>query len=276
MLFASCKKEPEVISGNTAMADPTVSLTQIRQFVQKVYLATAGVTPSDSLMNEQIRILALSNCSRDARVAFVDKLMYSPEAMENYYAVKNEQLLDGPEAEDIENMIEDIRNEINDPANVVDVTRLSLELSRMEELRDARQEFKSGTINMVEVERRMTATRMFQWVNGSGETWVQAVFNFFLLRMPTDAELENASSMLYGSPGVLFLQTGTSDIDFLQIFFTSRSFYEGQVRELFRNNLYREPSSNELLEYTNDFSSHKNHLTTMRKIFLSNEYLRGY
>lgn len=258
------------------MADPTVSLTQIRQFVQKVYLATAGVTPSDSLMNEQIRILALSNCSRDARVAFVDKLMYSPEAMENYYAVKNEQLLDGPEAEDIENMIEDIRNEINDPANVVDVTRLSLELSRMEELRDARQEFKSGTINMVEVERRMTATRMFQWVNGSGETWVQAVFNFFLLRMPTDAELENASSMLYGSPGVLFLQTGTSDIDFLQIFFTSRSFYEGQVRELFRNNLYREPSSNELLEYTNDFSSHKNHLTTMRKIFLSNEYLRGY
>lgn len=275
-MFSSCKKDSEIISGNQAMADPTVSLTQIRQFVQKVYLGTLGVAPSDSLMEAEIKSLALKNCSYTSRVVLVDKLINTREARINFYNVKNDQLLDGATNEDINSIIEDLQADISDPANAVDVTRLTLELDRMEALRDAKDAFVNGTIDMLEVEKRMTASLLFSWSNGSGETWVQAVFDFFLLRLPTDAELDNSVSMIYGSPGVLFLQTGVSDTDFLNIFFSSRSFYEGQVRELFRNTIFREPTSNELLDYTNGFSSHKNHITIMRKLFLSNEFLKGY
>ncbi len=276
LVFTSCKKESEIIPGNEAMSDPTVSLTQIRQFVQKVYLATEGVSPGDSLMDAEIRALALENCSNSSRAAFVDKLMYTAAAKSNYYNIRNEQLLDGASAEDINNVIEDLQFEISDPANAVDVTRLRLELSRMEALRDAKQQFIDGTINLIEVEKRMTSSVLFSWANGSGETWVESVFGFFLLRMPLDEELDNVTSMMYGNPGVLFLQTGTSDTDFFNIFFSSRSFCEGQVREIFRNLIFREPTTAELLDYTNWFVSHKNHLTTMRKLFLSNEFLRGY
>lgn len=276
MVFSSCKKESEIISGNQAMADPTVSLTQIRQFVQKVHLATSGVSPDEATMEAEIRALALENCSNSARVAFVDKLINTPAARANYYNVRNEQLLDNAADDDIQEVIDDLQVEISDPANAVDVTRLNLELSRMELLRDAKQQFLNGEINMVEVEKRMTASVLYGWANGSGDTWVQSVFSFFLLRLPLDEELDNVTSMIYGSPGVLFLQTGTSDTDFFTIFFSSRSFYEGQVRELFRNLIYREPTTGELLNYTNEFSSHKNHVTTMRKLFLSNEFLRGY
>ncbi|MFN8153776.1 MAG: hypothetical protein U0Y08_05745 [Bacteroidia bacterium] len=276
LIITSCKKDPEIIPGNTAMSDPTVSLTQIRQFVQKVYLSTIGITPSDSVMDAEIRSLAITNCSNDSKSALINKLISSPEALENYYEIRNQQLLDGASDEDIEDMITSIEADISDPANAVDVTRLQLELQRMQDLRDARQQFLNGTISLLEVEKRMTASRLFAWVNGSGDVWVQSVFSFFLLRMPTDGELENASTMMYGYPATLFLQTGTTDTDFLNIFFSSRSFYEGQVRELFRNLLYREPDSGELLSYTDAFSSHKNHITTMRKIFLSHEFLRGY
>ena len=53
LTFSACQKESEVISGNVAMSDPTVSLTQIRQYVQKVYLAILGTSPVDSILDNE-------------------------------------------------------------------------------------------------------------------------------------------------------------------------------------------------------------------------------
>ena len=273
--FSSCEKEPEVISGNYASYDPTVSLTQIRQFVQKVYLSTEGELPEDSVLDHEIERLASFNCSVVSRAGFIDRLLYSEKARLNLYEVRNQQLIDGVSDQDITDAIADLQTEIADPSNAVNVTRLQLELARLEALKTAKSEFVSGSITLVEVSKRMTASSFYSWANGSGNTWVESVFNFFLLRMPTAVELESASDMLYGTPAYLFLQAGSSDTDFLNIFFSSRPFYEGQVRECVLNLLFREPSSTELNAYTSEFSSHKNHLTITRKILLSDEFLRG-
>lgn len=275
LTFSSCEKEQEVISGNYASYDPTVSLTQIRQFVQKVYLNTEGELPEDSVLNNEIQRLASFNCSVVSRVAFVDRLLFSDKAKANIYEVMNQQLLGGVTDQDITDEIADVQSDISDPANAVNVTRLQLDLSRLQLLKSAKADFMSGAITLAEVKKRMTASTFYAWANGSGNTWVESVFSFFLLRLPTADELDNANDMMNGMPAYLFLQAGSSDADFLNIFFSSRPFFEGQVRECVLNLLFREPSSTELNSYTSEFSQHKNHLTITRKILLSDEFLRG-
>jgi hypothetical protein len=275
LTFSACQKESEVISGNVAMSDPTVSLTQIRQYVQKVYLAIVGTSPVDSILDQEIYSLARTNCSPDARADLLNRLFAMPAFKNNQYTIKNDQLLGGMSVDDINDIIDDIQDDLNTPGTSINEVRLQEELAAMQRLRSAKQEYAAGTITLVEVQKRMTESVAFYYVNGSGNSWIDAVYTNFLFRLPTNDERDQINTMLSGFPGYLFLQTGSSTNDFIQIFFSSSSFLEGQVREQFRNNLFREPTTSELLNYSNLFRSNNDHQQLMRQIFLSNEFLRG-
>ncbi len=257
-------------------SDPTVSLVQIRQYVQKVYLAVTGVLPSDSLMEAEISFLARNNCSSGDRSDLLNRLFYGNLYKSYQYTVKNDLLLGGITSSEINDIIADINTELNSPGNSIDTANLNRQLSAMELLKRAKQDYIDGTINLVEVQRRMTASIAFKYENGYSAAWIDAVFGLFLFRKPTLEEADQSGTMIEGFPAYLFLQTGSSEEDFITIFFGSRPFLEGQVRALFKEYLYREPGTSELLSYTNTFSAEKNHTTIMYQIFMSNEFLRGY
>lgn len=274
-ISSSCQKETEVISGNVAPADPTVSLVQIRQYVQKVYLAIIGTVPSDSEMTAEINFLARNNCSLSDRTVLLNKLFADPLFKSSQYTSKNDLLLDGVTSSEINDIIDNIEDELASPGNTIDTALLNSDLFAMQQLQTAKSDYTNGIINLVEVQRRMTASIPFLYANGYGDAWIDAVFTFFLFRLPTLDERDQSGTMLQGFPAYLFLQTGTSSEDFIRIFFSSRPFLEGQVRALFREHLYREPNTTELLSYTNTFSIAKDHKSLMQQIFLTNEFLRG-
>lgn len=274
-LFSSCQKETDIISGNVAPADPTVSLMQIRQYVQKVYLAIIGTVPSDSEMVAEINFLARNNCSLNDRTVSLNRLFSNPLYKSNQYTAKNDLLLDGITSEEINDIIDLIEDDLTSGGNNIDTAILSRELVIMQQLLSARQEYQDGQINLVEVQKRMTASKTFTYANGYGDSWIEAVFSFFLFRLPTLDERDHVGDMLEGFPGYIFLQSGTSIEDFIGIFFASNPFLEGQVRAVFKEHLYREPNTTELLNYTNSFGNSKDHKLLMQQIFLTNEFLRG-
>ncbi|MBK7887427.1 MAG: hypothetical protein IPJ86_09025 [Bacteroidetes bacterium] len=271
---SSCEKESEIISGNVAPSDPTVSSVQIRQYVQKVYLAIIGTVPSDTDMVNEINFLARNNCSVNDRSNLLDRLFANPLYKTSQYVSKNDLLLEAITSSEINDIIDDIQDDLNS-TSTIDTAILNRQLFAMQQLQTAKQDYINGTINLAEVQRRMTASVAFTYANGYGDAWIEAVFGFFLFRLPTLDELDQSGTMLEGFPAYLFLQTGASKEDFIQIFFSSRPFKEGQVRALFREHLYREPNTSELLNYTNSFSNTMDHKLLMRQIFLTNEFLRG-
>lgn len=275
MVFSSCQKEGEVIAGNVVGPDPTVSLVQIRQYIQKVYLAINGTVPSDSVMEAELNFLAGNNCSVSDRDNLLNRLFADEKYKSGQYAIKNDLLLQGILPSEISDIISDINRDLNDPGSSIDTAILNDQLEAMQLLKTSRQEYIDGLINLVEVQKRMTASLAFNYANGSGSSWINAVYDFFLFRSPTLDEEDQVYAMISGFPGYIFLQPGTSQDDFISIFFSSRPFMEGQVRAMFKEYLYREPNTSELNSYTNSFSANKDHRLLMRQIFLSNEFLRG-
>ncbi len=275
LCLTSCKKEPEVITGNVAASDPTVSLVQIRQYIQKVYLAITGAVPSDSAMDAGITLLSGNNCSVNDRTDLLNRLFADASYKNSQYQLKNDVLLEGITQAEINSIIDALEDDLNSSSGIIDSAILNQKIFNMEQLRSAKQEYTDGLINLVEVQRRMVASEAFTYANGYGDAWIEAVFSFFLFRLPTLDEMDQAGTMIEGFPAYLFLQTGTSKNDFIEIFFTSRPFLEGQVRAIFREHLYREPDTSELLYYTNQFANNKDHKILMRQIFLTDEFLRG-
>lgn len=78
------------------------------------------------------------------------------------------------------------------------------------------------------------------------ENFVVSVFDHFLYRYPTQFALDASKRMVEGFQDVLFLQNGSNKEDFLDIFFNSDAYAEGQVRYVYLNYLFREPTTAEL------------------------------
>lgn len=272
---SSCEKESEIITGNTAAADNTVSLSQIRQFIQKSYLATIGTVPSDSLMEREIENLAARNCNVLARGEFIDRLFDDTLFRRNQYQIRNEELLNGITNQEIKDRIDNIRSELFNPANAIDTALLRMRLDAMSLLFSARAEFQDGIIGLSEVQKRMVLSGVFSDIHGGGVNYIDAVFSRFLFRLPTEDERENCERMLNGYSGVLFLQTGSSNTDFINILFSSRAYEEGQVMDMYNRHLFRFPNPAELLNKTGSFSASHDHMAMMFDILLSNEYLYG-
>ncbi|MBK9319256.1 MAG: hypothetical protein IPM91_10785 [Bacteroidetes bacterium] len=270
---SSCEKESEIISGNVAPSDPTVSSVQIRQYVQKVYLAIIGTVPSDTDMVNEINFLARNNCSVNDRSNLLDRLFANPLYKTSQYVSKNDLLLEAITSSEINDIIDDIQDDLNS-TSTIDTAILNRQLFAMLQLQTAKQDYINGTINLAEVQRRMTASVAFTYANGYGDAWIEAVFGFFLFRLPTLDELDQSGTMLEGFLPIFFCRP-VHQRKILFRYFSSRPFKEGQVRALFREHLYREPNTSELMNYTNSFSNTMDHKLLMRQIFLTNEFLRG-
>lgn len=273
LLLCACQKDPLIIEGNQAPYDGTVSNQAKKNYIQKVYLATLGVLPSDSEATSAFNLLSANNCSVNDRQQFLDMLFAKPTFKTNLYDRENDDLLDGITATEINYMISDLQAVLNNPGPGEDTISVRIELNRAINLRDARAKFSSGQITFKEVQRRMVESTFFYYANGYGDAWVFAIFDFFLLRAPTLDELDQVNYMVGNMPGILFLQNGVNMEDLLDIIFSNYSFSEGQVRKLYKKHLYREATVSELQTLVPQYKSTNDIKSVLNKILISDEYL---
>jgi hypothetical protein len=104
------------------------------------------------------------------------------------------------------------------------------------------------------------------------ENFVVSTYQNFLFRYPSDAELAAGKTMVDGNTAVVFLELGQTKTDYVNIFFDSNDFYEGQVRLMFNRFLFREPTSAETAFYADIYKTNGNFTELQSAVFSMDEY----
>ena len=103
--------------------------------------------------------------------------------------------------------------------------------------------------------------------------FVVSLFQHFLDRYPTQNEVNAGVNMVNGLSSVFFLTAGQSKRDFENIFFGSTDFYEGEVRGLYQQYLFRTPTSVEMTDGTLLYMQNDDYIELQKSILSKNEFI---
>jgi hypothetical protein len=162
---------------------------------------------------------------------------------------------------------------LQDSANYLFWDVLQNEIDRLIEMQNIPADLASDAINTIELHRRCVNNYFYDQLNMGSLNFVVSVFQNFLYRYPTVNELDEGIKMVDGQSAILFLQAGTTKDDFLNIFFNSDDYFEGQVRNLYLRYLFREPSSAEMSIEATQYKQDKDYIKLQKSILSEDEYI---
>lgn len=270
MLISCTKYEIEEVSGNTAPDEILVTQVMKEAYVNRLYISLTGRKASSSEFDSAMDELGTS-ADISSREAVVN-LVFSTED----YTIRLYDIARGDYLESLDTAV--IRSDYN---QVVFALQTATGPTR-EYLLEAKAEFEAlleipeglidHSIDVTEMYRRVVNNVYYDDINMGSENFVVATFQNFLFRYPTNVELENGTTMVDGQPSSVFLKAGNSKEDFIDIFFDTDDYAEGIVINLFRKYLFREPSTEEMYTWTNEFLLNKDFSQIQKSILTSDEY----
>ncbi|MBL7984781.1 MAG: hypothetical protein JNM91_07270 [Flavobacteriales bacterium] len=287
LCVAGCKKEVEVVPDNQPPDYSGVATVITSNYVNRLFIDLLGREPLDAEMAAEVAVLEASGLSADARAALVNKLMTSTAFLEddssysNKYYIRQIELyrarcLEGVSDEFIEGAIGTAQqNALADSlaGNIAGANASNLELQRLLDLKSARWEYRDGTIGIQEVMRRMVFNSIYDQINMNSFNFINATFDNLLLRFPTEAEFDQAYSMVDGNTAaVLFGQSGQNKSDYAHIVTHTAEFDEGMIRWCYRTFLGREPSTSEVYVSLAEFRVDHDLQRVQRRILTTDEY----
>lgn len=268
-LLACTKEELNPISGNTAPADPTISNNTKNNYINRVFIKLLDRKADSVEFHAALNLLNQDPESQSKRKEVLNLVKANPEYSHVIWKNIRELLLDGTDTAEINDEYTDLKDDWSTATGSAK-DALEYEWKRLEHILDGAEKFEAKTSTWEELQKSACYNLIYDDINMGSENFVVSVFQSLLNRYPTIEELDAAKDMVNGRPAILFLQTGQTKNDFLDIFFNVRSYQEGQVSLLFNDNLFRSPTSSELIEYTN-FYIEKNDFESLLLEVLSSE-----
>lgn len=272
--FSACKKTEEVyITDNQAPPDTTLSDILVQTYINKAYISVLGRKPDDNEKAEAEVILADNNLAMEDRQEFIDIILAKPEYNEQLLKLASYDLLNAFDTAAITQQILLFEFLLTDSSYLFAFDLLEAEIIRLEEMKETLNDLNSGTIDTRGMHRRLINNYFYDQINMGTENFVRSVFENFLFRYPTSAELASATTMVDGFNAIVFLEDGDSKDDFMDIFLDSESYYEGQVRYLYLRYLFREPTSEEMSAYANQYKLSGNYKLLQKTVLTLDEYV---
>lgn len=268
----SCSKDPILIDGNDPPPDQTIEDQTIRNYINKVYISLLSREPSNSEYNSAFDSMRTKDFSEASRQMFLDQIFADPAYLDNVYANAREELLRGADTMDIYTEWLGLNNLLNDPQLAPFYPIIQMEIVRIEELMDVPEELADGSLNVRGMYRRVVNNSIYDNFNMGTENFIISTFQFFMHRSPTISELDECTKIVDGQEGIMFLQTGESKEDYLDIFFDNDEYYEGQVIYLFNKYLYRDPLSEEMTFYAQVYKQDDDYAALQRLILSLDEF----
>jgi hypothetical protein len=273
LIISSCTKfEDVIVDGNTHPNDPTIENTVIENYVNKLYISTIGREPTKVEFDDNFETLREANLSQQSREIVIDKVLDKAEYFNNLFKIESANILNGVDTAMINERYYLYKYFLMN-ASGFDSIYIGYEFERLSVLKQALPELNAGTITNTELYKRMVNNNFFDDINMGTENFVVAMFQHFLLRYPTGAEVENASDMVNDGNATLFFETGNGKDDFISIFFSSDEYYTGQTSILFNRYLFRYPSSEESVNYSLDYINTDDYKILQRRILSANEFI---
>jgi DNA-binding beta-propeller fold protein YncE len=103
--------------------------------------------------------------------------------------------------------------------------------------------------------------------------FVISTFQNLISRNPILSEQQSGVSMVDGNNAVLFLQSGSSKNEYLNILTQSSSYYEGQVIQFYKKYLNRIPNSVEMADGTQKYITTDDFTAVQRDILATDEFI---
>ncbi len=274
-LFAitACKRDlEEIIDGNIAPPDPTVEKVVKENYINRVYISLLGRKPVAAEYSTAFDIVDAANLDSGSRAEVLDIVLSQPEFRDNQFTQAKADLLEGIDTVEIINQILLYELLKLDPQYAAYIDLLNAEIDKMNLVLDIPSELKAGAIDEREMHRRLVSNAIYDEINMGTQNFIISTFTHLLLRYPTASELEQSTLMVEGFNGVLFLETGKSKSDYLNIFTLSSDYCEGRVRDAFLRYVFREPQFNELTSLTQAYKANDDYRAILKSVLGSGEF----
>ena len=272
--ISSCKKDKEILIGNnTPPPDGTISNVIKENYVNKAYISLLGRKPNVTELSSGETILNQHNLSIADRNQMLDAIIAKPGYNQRINDIAIANLLNNLDTAQITQYIYLFGKLLADSAYMASWNQIKIEKAKLELLKSAFADLQSGKIAIIELHRRCINNFFYDQINMGTENFVVSMFQNFFYRYPTDEELAQSKQMVDGFSGILFFQVGHSKDDFMNLFFASDSYYEGQVRDLYLRYLFREPTSVEMSAETAAYKNTGKYKSLQKDILSLNEYV---
>ena len=274
LIISSCTKIEDIIVGdNTLPPDYTIENTTIENYINKLYISTIGREPTEAEFTTDFNLLRNANLSQKSREIVIDGILNKSEYSFNLFTLESANILNSVDTAMINERISSYQQFLLVTTNFLDSIYVANELERMLTFQNSLTAFYLGTTTITELYRAMANNIFFDEINMGTENFVVAMFQHFLSRYPTDSELESAKDMVDDKNATLFFETGNGKNDFLDIFFTSNEYFTGQTNILFNRYLFRNPSSEESVNYSLDYINTGDYKSLQKRILSSEEFI---
>jgi len=271
-VFTSCESE-EVIPDNTAPPDQTIENITISDYVNRVYVSVLGREASSSEKSTGFDILRQNNLSSASRAQFLDQVFSSPGYLPHLYDFARTELLNNLDTADITLYLAIFNFYANDTSQQIFWDTYRYEIERLDSLQRVPADLANHLIDITHLHKRCVNNFFYDQINMGTENFVISSFQHFLNRYPTENELSEGKKMVDGTPAILFLRSGQTKAEFLDIFFTSRDYYEGLAINLYNRFLLRSPTSIEMGNAAQAFDNTRDYIQMQKDILSTNEYI---
>lgn len=272
LFLASCTKEElNVVGDNTAPEDPTISNITKNNYINRVYIKLLDRKPDSIELKAALDVLNQDPGSSYKRKEVLGIVTANPEYPYVLWQTIRELLLDGTDTGEINDVYRELKEDWSN-ATGANKDKLEYEWRRMEKILDGAEKIENNLTTWEDLQRAACDNLIYDHINMGTENYVVSVFQNLLHRYPTLEELSAAKDMVDGRPAVLFLESGSELEDFLNIFFAHRSYFEGQVVQLYRDNLFRSPYPIELIELTDYYIEQDNFESLLLEVLSSDTY----
>lgn len=273
-VFSSCKKyEEDNVPGNQPPPDQTIDKVIIENYVNKVYISTLGREPDSVEFNSGLNLLLSQNLSMSSRNQFLNNVLSNQEFKNKFCERERIDLLQGLDTAEITQRIFLYQLLLTDTSYAPLWNDIQIEINRLTEMKEIPDSLAAGVISYKEVQRRYIDNSFYDELNMGSFNFVVSVFQHFLNRYPTQNEINAGTTMVNGISSVIFLQAGQTKRDFENIFFGSTDFYEGEVRGLYQQYLFRVPTSVEMTDGTLLYMQNDNYIELQKSILSKNEFI---
>jgi len=267
--------EPNIIRvpDNTPPPDPTVSRVVKENYVNKLYITLLGRKVSELEMQGALQLLDENASSIEGRKNLISLIQSDPDYYHKQFDFMRINLLNNLDTTEITQQLRIINLLYDDPQYESLRELLEYEKGRLIALRQAPRAFAQKNIDRILLHRRCVDNLFYDEINMGTQNFILSMFEFFLGRNPTTAEEIAAIEMVDGSEAVLFGEIGDNKEEFLDIFFGSDNYFEGEVIAIYQNFLYRDPNTLEMSEGTQSYRLSEDYDLLIREILSTDEYL---
>ena len=161
---------------------------------------------------------------------------------------------------------------LTQPQYAPQYAQIQIEKTKLELLKASVADLNSGAINAIGLHKRCANNNFYAQINMGTENFVNSMFQNFLYRYPTNEELIHGKQIVDGFEGIFFLKSGHVKDDCLTIFFGCDNYFEGQVRDLYKKYLFREPTSVEMSEKAMSYKNSLDYKVLQKAILSLDEY----